>query len=161
VSRTNPCATRQSIHGQLWGAIAASELSLQEIGDLVDGDLTSSATRMALGRWKRALPDPVLRLVAVAQVLGYKVQLVRKTMLEVALEKFIAEEFENSATSGPEAMVVELFHDGSYRTLRKSAVGNRYDSEGVILQIPQLTEDDDWDAQEAAMFDALAEAVTL
>lgn len=49
---------------------------------------------------------------------------------------------------------VELFEDGTYRVLAGHHIGNLYQSPGMLLQIPRLTEDE-WDGTDdsEAFFD--------
>lgn len=48
------------------------------------------------------------------------------------------------ASWGGSGYSVELFPDGTYRVLWDNHIGNRYDSPGVILKVPPLS-DDEWD----------------
>lgn len=71
-----------------------------------------------------------------------------------AFEKFMASgDFKpavDSATKaswGGSGYSVELFDDGSYRILWDNQIGNLYDSPGLILSIPSLT-DEEWDEDE-------------
>jgi hypothetical protein len=49
---------------------------------------------------------------------------------------------------------VELFPDGSHRVLWDNQIGNLYQSPGVILKVPQVSQSDleDCELQEAAEF---------
>ena len=70
--------------------------------------------------------------------------------LQQAFESFMSESFEEACDSSTKASwggsgySVELFEDGSYRTLWKNQIGNLYDSDGLILGVPALGEDE-WD----------------
>lgn len=69
--------------------------------------------------------------------------------LSIAFDSFMAESFESAVDSSTEAAYggsgysVELFEDGSYRVLWNNQIGNLYDSEGLIIGIPPLSESDD------------------
>jgi hypothetical protein len=70
--------------------------------------------------------------------------------IESAFKKFTANNFEPAVDSATKASwagsgySVELFDDGTYRVLWNQAIGNLYDSPGVIMGIPSLS-DEDWD----------------
>jgi hypothetical protein len=93
----------------------------------------------------------------------------RDAALLGALEQFIAsDQFVEAITSSTKARrsgenySVELFEDGSYRVLWSGEIGNLYQSPGMILVIPGLSEDDiDGDLDAAAEFyaDDVAEAL--
>jgi uncharacterized protein YndB with AHSA1/START domain len=48
------------------------------------------------------------------------------------------------ASWGGSGYSVELFPDGSYRTLWDNHIGNRYDSPGIVLKVPPF-DDEEWD----------------
>jgi hypothetical protein len=74
--------------------------------------------------------------------------------LEKALNCFMTDNnytvFQNAvdastkASWGGSGYSVELFPDGTYRVLWDNHIGNRYNSPGVILKVPPLS-DDEWD----------------
>ena len=53
------------------------------------------------------------------------------------------------ASWGGSGYSVELFPDGTYRVLWNNQIGNRYDSSGVILKVPPLS-DEEW-SQDASV----------
>lgn len=55
------------------------------------------------------------------------------------------------ASWGGEYYVVELFDSGTYRVLWSEQIGDVYDSEGMILRIPALT-DEEWDDDPSIRF---------
>lgn len=67
-----------------------------------------------------------------------------------AFDKFMSEAFEDAVNSSTQASwsgsgySVELFENGSYRVLWNNNIGNLYDSPGVILGVPSLS-DEEWD----------------
>src|SRR5882724_7223482 len=70
------------------------------------------------------------------------------TQLEQALEGFLhSGDFKEGVISstkaswGGSAYSVELFPDGSHRVLWDNQIGNKYNSDGVILGIPTLSGD--------------------
>ena len=73
--------------------------------------------------------------------------------INAAFETFMAQDFEDAVVSsttaswGGSGFSVELFEDGSYRVLWTESIGNRYDSAGLILAVPELG-DDEWDGEE-------------
>ena len=74
------------------------------------------------------------------------------TTYETTLNAFIdSNEFEQAvmdsttAGFGGSGYSVELFEDGTWRVLWDNMIGNLYDSPGIILSIPQLGEDEDFD----------------
>ena len=67
--------------------------------------------------------------------------------IRTAAEKFIdSEDFANAivmstmAGTGGSGYSVEFYPDGHYRVLWDNQIGNLYESPGVIVKIPQLTE---------------------
>jgi hypothetical protein len=68
--------------------------------------------------------------------------------IQQAFDNFMASDFEatvdssTAASWGGGAYVVELFEDGTYRSLDKGSVGNLYDSPGLILTVPHLNDED-------------------
>lgn len=48
------------------------------------------------------------------------------------------------ASFGGGSYSVELFEGGDYRVLPSDSIGNLYESEGLIIELPTLT-DDEWD----------------
>lgn len=77
--------------------------------------------------------------------------------LKQAFENFIAsEDFAEAvikstkAGFGGSGYSVELFEDGTNRVLWNNQIGNRYDSPGVIIPIPQLNDSDYRDVEEIA-----------
>lgn len=77
--------------------------------------------------------------------------------LEKALESFLeSEDFAEAVISSTNAgfagsgYSLELFHDGTYRTLWSDAIGNRYQPSGVILGVPGLSDEDYRDLCEVA-----------
>jgi len=52
---------------------------------------------------------------------------------------------------------VELFKDGTYRVLWNNSIGNLYDSEGTILGVPKLSEEDDSDNENEKIYYGNAE----
>lgn len=81
-----------------------------------------------------------------------------------AFDSFM-QEFDSACDKATEASYsmsgysVELCSDGSYRVIWDNNLGNRYDSPGVLLGIPPLTEDET-DAEQA-MKDKFEEAMKL
>lgn len=73
--------------------------------------------------------------------------------IERTFNLFMTEVFEAAVISSTRASwdgrwyCVELFPDKSYRVLWSGLIGNQYDSQGVILNIPSL-DDDDWNDDE-------------
>lgn len=71
--------------------------------------------------------------------------------IKEAFESFMKNDFEKTVDSSTKASwsgshyVVELFHDGTYRTLHSCNVGNLYISPGLILVVPAL-DDEEWDS---------------
>lgn len=67
-----------------------------------------------------------------------------------AFETFMRIDFESACDSSTKASwagsgySVELFDDGTYRVLWNQQIGNLYDSPGLILGIPAMT-DEEWD----------------
>jgi len=91
--------------------------------------------------------------ILVVQTVHYRIQAQvkkRLTMFTQAFQLFMSESFESAVDSSTQASwgggsySVELFEDGSYRVLDTNLIGNRYDSPGIILQIPSLNEEE-WD----------------
>lgn len=94
--------------------------------------------------------------------------------LQSAFNQFMATDFESACDSSTQASwggshySVELFEDGHYRVLWANQIGNLYDSPGLILSVPALT-DEEWDDEcishrfyenaEEAMRDAFSEAL--
>lgn len=78
-------------------------------------------------------------------------------MFTQAFQLFMSESFESAVDSSTQASwgggsySVELFGDGSYRVLDTNSIGNRYDSPGIILQIPSLNEEE-WDDDPSIRF---------
>ena len=74
-----------------------------------------------------------------------------------AFDNFMAESFEAACDSSTQAAwggshySVELFDDGHYRVLWANQIGNLYDSPGLLLSIPSLT-DDEWDDDKSIRF---------
>jgi hypothetical protein len=70
--------------------------------------------------------------------------------VQSAFEKFMANDFESAVDSATKASwagngySVEFFGDGTYRVLQNQSLGNLFDSPGVIMGIPSLS-DEDWD----------------
>lgn len=70
--------------------------------------------------------------------------------LQKAFDAFMEEKFEDAVNSSTKASwggsgySVELFEDGEYRVLWDGQIGNLYDSPGIILKVPHLSEED-WD----------------
>jgi len=76
-----------------------------------------------------------------------------------AFDSFMDEDFEDQCLSTTESgseLSVELFADGSYRVI--GPVGNLYDSEGLIIGIPELREDDMEDDDEPGSFNYFGNA---
>lgn len=71
-------------------------------------------------------------------------------MIRQAFDSFMQEDFYSAVDSSTReswsggGYSVELFSDGKYRVLWDKEIGNLYDSPGLILSIPALT-NDDWD----------------
>jgi hypothetical protein len=71
-------------------------------------------------------------------------------MFQQAFDNFMSSAFEaavdssTTASWGGGAYAVELFEDGTYRTMHKGSLGNLYDTDGLLLTIPSLS-DEDWD----------------
>ena len=67
---------------------------------------------------------------------------------QAAFDSFMENDFEDAVDSstsagyGGSGYSVELFRDGTYEVLWDGSIGNLYDSEGIILKVPQLSEDD-------------------
>ena len=74
--------------------------------------------------------------------------------IQQAFEAFMQNDFESAVDSSTQSLwggngsdfgySVELFGDGTYRVLPNSDIGNLYESPGVIVNIPGLS-DDEWD----------------
>lgn len=62
----------------------------------------------------------------------------------MADEKAVEEAIDNStsASYGGGSYKLELFHDGTYRVLASNRIGNAYKSDGIIISIPTLREDE-------------------
>ena len=71
--------------------------------------------------------------------------------IENAFDSFMRIDFESAVNSstiasfGGSGYSVELFPTGNYRLLWDGEIGNRYDSSGLLLSVPQLT-DEEWDS---------------
>ncbi len=87
-----------------------------------------------------------------------------------AFDRFMSEGFESAVDSSTKASwsgggySVEIFDDGDYRVLPNNSIGNLYDSPGLLLGVPSLT-DDEWDEDETLRYygnaeDALRECFT-
>ena len=67
-----------------------------------------------------------------------------------AYEDFMQNSFKSAVDSstaaswGGSGYSVELFYDGTYRVLWNNQIGNLYESQGLILSVPSLC-DEDWD----------------
>ena len=74
-----------------------------------------------------------------------------------AFDRFMQNDFESAVDSATKASwsgsgySVELFPDGTYRVLWDAAIGNLYETPGVILGIRALGEDE-WDDDESLRF---------
>ena len=74
-----------------------------------------------------------------------------------AFALFMANDFEQSCDSSTQASwggggySVELFDDGTYRVLWDNEIGNLYVSDGIILGVPALG-DDEWDDDKSIRF---------
>jgi hypothetical protein len=87
--------------------------------------------------------------------------------LKVAFKEFMEKGFEDAvilstrASWGGSSYSVELFPDGTYRVQWTQNFGNLYDSPGVILEVPQLNMEDDWndDNPSRSFFDNCEEAM--
>ena len=83
-----------------------------------------------------------------------------------AFTAFMNEEFEDACVLSTEeswgggSYSVELFKDGSYNTFPTLPTGNLYDSEGLIVGIPTLDEDELSDGIGGHCFDNAEEAMT-
>lgn len=70
--------------------------------------------------------------------------------IQQAFDCFLSDSFEAAADSATKASwngggySVELFADGTYRVAWNNDIGNLYDSDGVIIPIPPLS-DEEWD----------------
>ena len=70
--------------------------------------------------------------------------------IKSAFDSFMQVAFEGAVDSstkaswGGENYVVELFDNGTYRTLWSKQIGNSYVSPGLLLSVPTLKEED-WD----------------
>jgi len=70
-----------------------------------------------------------------------------------AFTAFMLDGFEDAVVSSTKASFgggsysVELFEDGTYRVQPASSFGNLYETPGIILKVPTLS-DDDWDVSE-------------
>lgn len=77
--------------------------------------------------------------------------------IKTALDTFLANSFETAvdqstaASWGGSGYSVELFDNGTYRVLWNQQIGNLYDSPGLILPVPALTEDE-WSEDPALRF---------
>lgn len=75
-----------------------------------------------------------------------------------AFENFMSNDFESAVISSTKAgwggsgYSVELFDNGTYRVLWDNEIGNLYNSPGLILSIPQLS-NDDYDEKNGHYFD--------
>lgn len=71
--------------------------------------------------------------------------------IQQAFEAFMSESFQSAVDSSTKASwggsgySVELFDDGTYRVLWDNQIGNLYSSPGLILSIPALDGEDEWD----------------
>lgn len=71
----------------------------------------------------------------------------QETSITTAFESFMAdsaavEEAIESGTAAAESASIELFHDGTYRVLWSGNIGNLYRSDGIIVSIPTLRDDE-------------------
>jgi hypothetical protein len=70
--------------------------------------------------------------------------------VKAAFDKFMANDFKSAVDSATKASwaggmySVEFFDEGTYRVLWNQQIGNLYDSPGLILGLPTLS-DDEWD----------------
>jgi len=77
--------------------------------------------------------------------------------VQQAFDSFMANDFQSAVDSSTEASQsgsgysVELFDDGTYRVLWNNQIGNLYDSPGLILSIPSLS-DEEWDEDPSIRF---------
>lgn len=81
----------------------------------------------------------------------------------MADEKSVEEAIMSSTTAGygGSGYSLELFDDGTFRTLANNQIGNLYNSRGIIVSIPKLEDDeysDDTDPYYDNAIDALREA---
>lgn len=76
-------------------------------------------------------------------------------------EKAVCEAIDMSTIAGysGSGYSVELFDDGHHRLLWDNQIGNRYDSPGVIIHIPKLTEDEVETGDAPAFYDNAIEAL--
>ena len=83
-------------------------------------------------------------------------------MFQQAFDNFMSSAFEaavdssTTASWGGGAYAVELFSDGTYRTMDKGSIGNLYHSPGMVLTVPYLS-DDEWDEDPSVRFYGNAE----
>ena len=77
--------------------------------------------------------------------------------IENAFHNFMSQDFEDTVISSTKASwsggsyKVELFCDGSYRIHWSGNVGNLYDSNGLMLTVPSLS-DEDWNQTPSQCF---------
>lgn len=71
-----------------------------------------------------------------------------QTQFQAAFDGFMADHIEEAIEKSTQAgfsgsgYSVELFADGTHRVLWNNQIGNRYKSPGLIVDIPQLTDDE-------------------
>lgn len=79
-------------------------------------------------------------------------------------EDFLMNDAEDAIVSSTKASwngssySVELFQDGMYRVLYSGNIGNLYDSDGIILRIPTLSEDE-WSEDGCHFYDNAIDAL--
>ena len=82
-----------------------------------------------------------------------------------AFQSFLDNDFEKACISSTKAgwsgsgYSVEFFDDGTYRVLWDSNIGNMYDSPGLILNIPQLSDEEYDEENEEYFFDNCRELI--
>lgn len=71
------------------------------------------------------------------------------TTYSKALESFLTSDefaevviFSTHAGFGGGSYSVELWDNGTYRVLPSGSIGNRYDSQGIIMRVPQISDED-------------------
>lgn len=97
------------------------------------------------------------------------------TNFEQVLESFLAsDDFKSSVISATKASwggsgySVELFADGTHRVLWNSQIGNKYETPGVILSLPTISDDvpeeqlsEGFDAEEDELKDEIRERLNF
>jgi hypothetical protein len=73
--------------------------------------------------------------------------------IEIAIDKSTQASFGGSGYS------VELFTDGTYRLLWNNNIGNLYDSPGIIVPVPVLSDDDMGNDDVLAFYENAIEAM--